>query len=223
MAGISNLNIKLAGSHAGVSIGEDGPSQMALEDLAMMRAVPNCHVLYPCDAVSTERLVALAAYTPGPAYIRTSRPKTAVIYTADDRFEIGGSKILKESGEDAVTIVAAGVTVFEALKAHDALAREGIRVRVIDAYSVQPIDAETLLASARATRNTVVTVEDHYVHGGLGDAVAEAVSPHGIAVHRLGIREIPRSGRPDELLDRYGISARSIAEAVRNLVGVRRV
>ncbi len=221
MAGISNLNVKLAGSHAGVSIGEDGPSQMALEDLAMMRAVPNCHVFYPCDAVSAERLVALAAYTPGPAYIRTSRPKTPVIYGADDRFDIGGSKVLRESGDDAITIVAAGVTVFEALKAHDTLAKEGIRARVIDAYCIQPVDAATLLRSARSTRNAIVTVEDHYVHGGLGDAVAEAVSPHGIAVHRLGVREIPRSGRPDELLDRYGISARAIAETVRGLVGVR--
>jgi len=221
MLGISNLDVKLAGSHAGVSIGEDGPSQMALEDLAMMRAVPNCHVLYPCDAVSTERLVALAAMTPGPAYIRTTRPKTPVIYRADERFEIGGSKVLRESGDDAVTVVAAGVTVFEALAAHDALAREGIRIRVVDAYSVQPIDAGTLVRCGRQTRNTVVTVEDHYVHGGLGDAVSEAVSPHGIAVHRLGVREIPRSGKPDELLDRFGISARAIAETVRALSGVR--
>jgi transketolase len=221
MLGISNLNVKLAGSHAGISIGEDGPSQMALEDLAMMRAVPNCHVLYPCDGVSAERLVALAAYTPGPAYIRTSRPKTQVIYDQNEHFEIGGSKVLRESGSDVVTIVAAGVTVFEALKAYEALAKEDIRVRVIDAYCVQPIDAATLVQSARVTRNIVVTVEDHYVHGGLGDAVAEAVSPEGIAVHRLAVREIPRSGRPDELLDRFGISARAITEKVRSLVAVR--
>jgi transketolase len=221
MAGISNVNVKLAGSHAGVSIGEDGPSQMALEDLAMMRGVPNCTVLYPCDATSAERLVALAAYTPGPAYIRTSRPKTPVIYTENEVFEVGGSKILRQTGNDAVTVVAAGVTVFEALKAHDLLAKEGIHVRVVDAYSVQPIDATTLLDAARATGNAVITVEDHYVHGGLGDAVSEAVAPHGIAVHRLGVKEIPRSGRPDELLDRYGISARAIAETVRSLVGVR--
>ncbi|MGE5815813.1 MAG: transketolase [Acidobacteriota bacterium] len=221
MAGISNVNVKLAGSHAGVSIGEDGPSQMALEDLAMMRGVPNCTVLYPCDAVSTERLVALAAYTPGAAYIRTSRPKTPVIYTAEDRFEVGGSKVLRQTGSDAITVVAAGVTVFEALKAHDILAKDGIHLRVIDAYCVQPIDAGTLLDAAKATRNAVITVEDHYVHGGLGDAVSEAVATHGVAVHRLGVKEIPRSGRPDELLDRYGISARAIAEAVRSLVGVR--
>ncbi len=221
MAGISNVNVKLAGSHAGISIGEDGPSQMALEDLAMMRAVPNCHVLYPCDAPSAERMVALAAYTPGPAYIRTSRPKTPVIYGNEERFEIGGSKVLRESADDAITVVAAGVTVFEALKAHDALAKEGIRIRVVDAYSIQPIDAPTMVRAARATRNAIITVEDHYIHGGLGDAVAEAVSPQGIAVHRLGVREIPRSGRPDELLDRYGISARAIAEAVRTHAGVR--
>jgi transketolase len=221
MLGISNLNVKLAGSHAGISIGEDGPSQMALEDLAMMRAVPNCHVFYPCDGVSTERLVALAAYTPGPAYVRISRPKTPVIYSANESFEVGGSKVLRETGSDAVTIVAAGVTVFEALKAHDALARDGIHVRVIDAYCVQPIDAATLIGSARATRNTIITVEDHYVHGGLGDAVCEAVSPEGITVHRLAVREIPRSGRPEELLDRFGISARAIAEKVRGASTVR--
>ena len=220
MAGISNVNVKLAGSHAGVSIGEDGPSQMALEDLAMMRAVPNCTVLYPCDAVSAERLVALAAYTPGPAYIRTSRPKTPVIYTAEERFEVGGSQVLRQTGDDAMTVVAAGVTVFEALKAHDTLAKEGIYLRVIDAYSIQPIDAGTILQAARATRNAVVTVEDHYLHGGLGDAVSEAVGPHGVAVHRLAVTEIPRSGRPDELLDRYGISARAVADMVRTLVGV---
>src|SRR5574338_178549 len=221
MAGISNVNVKLAGSHAGVSIGEDGPSQMALEDLAMMRAVPDCTVLYPCDGVSAERLVALAAYTPGPAYIRTSRPKTPVIYSGDEVFEVGGCKVLRQNRADAITVVAAGVTVFEALKAHEALAKEGIQIRVIDAYSIQPIDAKTILDAAKSTRNAVVTVEDHYVHGGLGDAVSEAVAPHGVFVHRLGITEIPRSGRPDELLDRYGISARVIAETVRHLASVR--
>jgi transketolase len=221
MAGISAVDIKLAGSHAGVSIGEDGPSQMALEDLAMMRAVPNCTVLYPCDGVSAERLVALAAYTRGPAYIRTTRPKTPVLYSSDERFEVGGSKILRESSDDAVTVVAAGITVHEALKAHDRLAREGVRIRVIDAYSVQPIDARTLVRCGRATRNTILTVEDHYAHGGLGDAVSGAVSPDGIVVHRLAVREIPRSGRSDELLDRFGISARAIADVVRRLAGVQ--
>ncbi|MBI2835099.1 MAG: transketolase [Acidobacteria bacterium] len=217
MAGISNLNIKLAGSHAGVSIGEDGPSQMGLEDLAMMRAVPNCAVLYPCDGVSAERLTVAAAYHDGPAYIRTSRPKTPVLYSTSDRFEIGGSKVLRQSADDIVSIVAAGITVFEALKAHDALKREGISVRVIDAYSLQPIDAATLVSGGKQTNQVIITVEDHYVAGGLGDAVSEAVAPHGIAVHRLAIREIPRSGKPDELLDRFGISARHIVDAVGQL------
>ena len=217
MLGISNLNVKLAGSHAGVSIGEDGPSQMALEDLAMMRAVPNCTVLYPCDGTSAERLVALAAYHPGPVYIRTSRPKTPVIYDASERFHVGGSKTLRSSKEDVATVVAAGITVFEALKAHDELKREGVSIRVIDAYSVQPIDASTLLASARETNRTVVTVEDHYIHGGLGDAVSEAVAPDGINVHRLAVLEIPRSGKPEELVDRFGISARAIVAAVRRV------
>jgi transketolase len=221
MAGISGLNIKLAGSHAGISIGEDGPSQMALEDLAMMCAVPNCTVLYPCDGVSAERLVALAAFTPGPAYIRTTRPKTPVIYGEDERFEVGGSKVLRESSDDAVTIVAAGVAVFEALKAHEALGNEGLRVRVVDAYSVQPIDGATLLRCARATRNTLITVEDHYAHGGLGDAVSRAVSPEGVIVHRLAVQDVPRSGRGEELLERFGISARAIAETVRRVAGVR--
>jgi transketolase len=222
MTGISNLNVKFAGSHAGVSIGEDGPSQMALEDLAMMRAVPNCTVLYPCDGVSAERLVVAAAYHPGPAYLRTSRPKTPVIYPSSEVFPVGGSKVLRRSARDAVTVVAAGVTVFEALEAHEQLSRDGVLIRVIDAYSVQPIDTATLKASARETGNTIITVEDHYVHGGLGDAVSEAVGDEAIVVHRLAVREIPRSGKPEELLDRYGISASHIVQTVRSLVLARR-
>jgi len=215
MAAISGVGVKFAGSHAGVSIGEDGPSQMALEDLAMMRAEPNMTVFYPSDAVSAERLVELAAYTDGPAYLRTSRPKTPVIYGPDERFAVGGSKVLRESASDTATVVAAGVTVFEALKAYDTLRAEGVFLRVIDAYSVQPIDAATLRAAGRQTGNRIITVEDHYAAGGLGDAVAEAVAPEGITVHRLAVREIPRSGKPDELLDHYGISARHIVEAVK--------
>ena len=218
MAGISNLGLKLAGSHAGVSIGEDGPSQMALEDLAMFRGVPTCTVFYPCDAVSMERLMALAAATPGMVYLRTSRPKTPVIYQPSDTFIVGGSKVLRQSGGDAVTVVGAGVTVFEALKAHDTLAAEGVAIRVIDAYSVQPIDRDTLVAAGLATSGRVITVEDHYAHGGLGDAVSEAVWDQGFRVQRLAVREIPRSGPPDVLLDRYGISARAIADAVRAFV-----
>jgi transketolase len=219
MAGISNLNVKLAGSHAGVSIGEDGPSQMALEDLAMMRAVPDCTVLYPCDAVSAERVVALAAATAGPVYLRMSRPKTPVLYSATEMFPLGGSKTLRESAHDVVTVVAAGITVFEALKAHETLARDGIAIRVIDAYSIQPIDRAGLVGAGRLTGGRLVTVEDHYAHGGLGDAVCDAVWAEGFRVRRLAVREIPRSGTPAELIDKYGISARAIAGAVKDLLG----
>ena len=215
MAGISNANVKLAGSHAGVSIGEDGPSQMALEDLAMMRAVPNCTVLYPCDAMSAMRLMALAAATPGPAYIRTTRPKTRVIYAAGETFAVGGSKTLRQSANDVATVVAAGITLYEALEAHDRLAADGISIRVIDLYSVQPVDRDALVAAGQATGGRLITVEDHYPHGGIGDAVSEAVWDQGFRVQRLAVREIPRSGPSDVLLDRYGISARSIVEAVK--------
>lgn len=219
MAAISNVGIKMAGSHAGVSIGEDGPSQMALEDLAMCRAQPNFIVLYPCDAVSTERLIALMAYHPGPAYMRTSRPKTPVIYSADETFAIGGLKVLRESAGDVATVIGAGVTVFEAIKAYDQLKAAGTSIRVIDLYSVQPVDAVALIAAGRATGGRLITVEDHYGAGGIGDAVTEAVADAGLTVRRLAVREIPRSGKPEELLDRFGISAKHIVDAVKNLRG----
>jgi len=220
MAAISNVNVKLAGSHAGISIGEDGPSQMALEDLAMFRAQPNYAVLYPSDAVSAERLVAAAAYHPGPAYIRTSRPKTPVIYSNDESFPIGGLKVVRSSNDDVATIVGCGVTLFEALKAHDQLKAKGTTVRVVDLYSVAPIDADALIAAGRATHGCLITVEDHYAGGGIGEAVAAAVAPAGLTVaRRLAVREIPRSGKPEELLDRFGISASHIVEAVLAAVG----
>jgi transketolase len=219
MAAISNVNIKLAGSHAGVSIGEDGPSQMALEDLAMCRAQPNYTVLYPCDGVSTERLMALMAYHPGPAYMRTSRPKTPVIYSNDETFTIGGLKVLRQSAGDVATVIGAGVTVFEALKAYDQLKAAGTAIRVIDLYSVAPVDRDGLVKAGRATGGRLVTVEDHYATGGLGDAVAEAVAGAGLTVHRLAVREIPRSGKPEELVERFGISAKHIVEEVRALAG----
>ena len=215
MAAISNVSIKMAGSHAGVSIGEDGPSQMALEDLAMMRAQPNIAVLYPCDAVSTERLIEEMAYRPGPAYMRTSRPKTPVIYGADERFPIGGLKIVRRSNADVATVIGAGVTVFEALKAYETLKSQGTQIRVVDLYSLQPVDAAALMECARETGGRLITVEDHYHGGGIGDAVAEAVASAGFTVEqRLCVKEIPRSGLPDELIDRYGISARHIVAAV---------
>lgn len=215
MAAISGVNVKLAGSHAGVSIGEDGPSQMALEDLAMFRAQPNFAVLYPCDAVSTERLIEGMAYHKGPAYMRTSRPKTPVIYGPDETFPIGGLKVLRQSASDVATVIGAGVTVFEALKAHDELKAAGVQIRVVDLYSLQPIDAAGLIACARASQGRLITVEDHYATGGIGDAVAAAVAGEGVTVTRIAVREIPRSGTPDELLDRFGISAKQIVAAVR--------
>jgi len=218
MTAVSNLSVKFAGSHVGVSIGEDGPSQMGLEDLAMMRAQPNMMVFYPCEAVSTERVMALAALHAGPAYVRTSRPKTPVLYSNDESFEIGGCKVLRQGAADAATIVAAGVTVFEALKAYDELKKAGIGIRVVDLYSVQPCDAEALITAARATHNRIITVEDHYAAGGIGDAVAEAVGEAGISVRRLAVREIPRSGKPEEMLDRFGIGYRQIVAAVREVV-----
>jgi transketolase len=216
MAAISNVNVKLAGSHAGISIGEDGPSQMALEDLAMFRAEPNFTVLYPCDGVSAERLVVGAAYRAGPVYIRISRPKTPVIYSNDEAFPIGGLKVLRSSGRDVATIIGAGITVFEALKAYEQLEAAGSFVRVIDLYSVAPVDRNALIEAARATGGRLITVEDHYAAGGIGDAVAEAVADAGFTVHRLAVREIPRSGKPDELIERFGISAAHIVKAVQS-------
>ena len=214
MAAIGHNNIKLAGSHAGVSIGEDGPSQMALEDLAMMRAEPNLAVVYPCDAVSTEQLVEEMAYHQGPAYMRTSRPKTPVIYVADEKFPIGGLKVLRSSASDVATVIGGGVTVFEALSAYETLKQQGVMIRVVDLYSLQPIDAASLVKCARETNGRLITVEDHYPGGGIGDAVASAVATDGFTVKRLAVTEIPRSGGPEELLERFGISARHIVKAV---------
>ena len=217
MAAISQANIKLMGSHAGVSIGEDGPSQMGLEDLSMMAAQPGVVVLYPSDAVCTFRLVEAAANHQGMVYIRTGRPKTPILYPNDEPFPIGGSKLHKPSSTDRLTIVAAGVTLFEALKAQEELAKAGIPVRVVDLYSIVPIDQHMLLECARTT-STFLTVEDHYSHGGLGDAVLNALSAEAVRVHKLAVREIPHSGKPAELLDRYGLSARAIVETAKRLV-----
>jgi transketolase len=218
MAAISHNNIKLMGSHVGVSIGEDGPSQMGLEDLAMMSAQPGMVVLYPSDAVSTHRLVELMAAHQGPAYIRTGRPKAPILYGNDETFTIGGSKVLRQSTSDRLTIVAAGVTLFEALKAYDQLKTQGIAVRVIDLYSIVPIDRAGLIEHARSTQGRLLTVEDHYAHGGLGDAVLSAVGEEGFRVHKIAVREIPHSGKPDELIDRYGISARAIVDTVKRIL-----
>ncbi len=217
MAGHSMANLKLTGSHVGVSIGEDGGSQMGLEDLAMMRSVIGSTVLYPSDAVSAEKLTEQMALNRGIFYLRTSRPKTPVIYSNDEQFPIGGAKVLRQSGSDKVTVVAAGVTLFEALKAADALAQEGINITVIDAYSVKPLAKDTLKAAAQKTRNTILTVEDHFAEGGLGDAVAGELSGEGIRVHKLAVTELPHSGKPEELLAKYGIDAAAIVRKVKAL------
>jgi transketolase len=218
MASVSQANLKLCGSHAGVSIGEDGPSQMGLEDLAMIRAVEGSTVLYPSDAAATEQAVGLAAEHRGIVYIRTGRPKTPVIYSAEERFKIGGAKVIKRSDNDKATVVAAGVTLFEALAAYDQLKADGITVRVIDLFSVKPVDESTLRESGSETNNLMITVEDHAAWGGIGDAVASAVSPAGIRVHQLAVREVPRSGKPEELLAAYGIDRNAIVKKVKSLL-----
>jgi transketolase len=219
MAAISQANIRLSGSHAGVSIGEDGPSQMALEDIAALRAVHSSTVLHPCDANQTAKLVAAMAETDGIVYLRTLRPNTPVIYDPDEEFEIGGSRVLRSSDDDDVTLVGAGITLHEALEAADALAEGGITARVIDLYSIKPIDTETLAAAAEAT-GRLVTVEDHWPEGGLGDAVLAALADAGVHAHvrKLAVSDMPRSGKPAELMNAYGIDAEHIAAAARKLV-----
>ena len=215
VAGISGANVKLVGSHVGVSIGEDGPSQMGLEDLAMMRAVAGSTVLYPSDGVSAEKLVDQMAAHKGPCFMRTSRPKTPVLYNNEEQFPIGGAKILRQAAGDKVTIVAAGVTLNEALKAADSLKNQGIGVTVIDAYSIKPLAKDVIQSAAKQTGNVVITVEDHYPEGGLGDAVAGELSAAGVKVHKLAVYELPRSGKPQELLAKYGIDAQAIEGKVK--------
>ncbi|MCS7120243.1 MAG: transketolase [Nitrososphaerota archaeon] len=213
MASYSRANLKIVGSHAGVSIGEDGPSQMGLEDLAMFRSIINSIVLYPCDAVSTEKLTGLMTSHDGISYLRTTRPKTPVIYSNDEEFRIGGSKVLRQSKKDKATIVAAGITVHEALKAYEKLRAEGLNVRVIDCYSIKPLDRENLRKAFEETRH-VITVEDHYPEGGLGEAVASA----GVMPHILAVRKMPHSGKPQELLAEQGIDCDGIVRAVKEIL-----
>jgi len=216
---VSRSNLKLVGSHSGVSIGEDGPSQMALEDIAMMRAVPNSLVLCPSDGMSAERLVKVMADYDGVAFMRTARPKTPNLYSADETFEIGGAKVVRQNDSDQVTIAAMGVCVHEALAAADELAKAGIHVRVVDCYSLKPIGKDVLLDAAKATNMCIVTVEDHYPEGGLGEAVLSAVATEGVAVHKMGVSGVPRSGKGPDLMDLHGISARCIVAKVKEVVG----
>ena len=220
MAAISQANLKLAGSHVGVSIGEDGPSQMALEDIAMFRAVPHLTLFYPSDAVSTERACELAANHRGMDFIRTSRPATPVLYANDEPFEIGKAKVVRKGTNDRITLVGAGVTLHECLKAAKELEGQGVSVRVVDPFTIKPLDRATLLACARETGGRVLTVEDHYAEGGIGDAVAGEIGDEfGITVDKIAVRDIPRSGKPDELLDKFGLSAPHIVAKVKEILG----
>ncbi|HEY6003920.1 MAG TPA: transketolase [Anaeromyxobacter sp.] len=220
MAAVSRANLRLVGSHAGVSIGEDGPSQMGLEDIAMMRAVNGSTVLYPSCATAAVELTRRMASREGITYLRTTRGKTPVLYGADETFDIGGSKVLRRSQGDVAAVLAAGITLHEALAAHEALLREGIAVRVVDLYSVKPIDAATVEACARECGGRLVVVEDHWPQGGLGDAVSEVFqgrrSPPTLA--RLAVKGMPGSGTPAQLLEVAGIGAPHIADAVRRLL-----
>ncbi|HEY9792705.1 MAG TPA: transketolase [Candidatus Obscuribacterales bacterium] len=220
MGAVSRAKISLCGSHAGVSIGQDGPSQMALEDLAMMRAVFGSTVLYPSDGHCAANLIPLMADWKGISYMRTTREKTPILYDAKEKFEIGGSKVVKRSGQDKATIVAAGITLHEGLKAYDQLQKSGINVRVIDLYSVKPIDAKTIKEAAKET-GVLIVVEDHWPEGGIGDAVLEVFANGAQTlpkVIKLGVKSMPGSGTPDELMDAAGISARCIVDTVKKSV-----
>jgi transketolase len=220
MAAISRANINLCGSHCGISIGEDGPSQMALEDIAAFRAVYSSTVFYPSDAVSTERLTETMARRSGINYLRTSRPKTPILYKLDEKFPVPGFKVLRQSPHDRVTVIGAGVTLHESLKAAEQLKAAGIAIRVIDLYCVKPLDGKALADQIGATGGRLVTVEDHWPEGGIGEAVITALAQVGVAPSRfrlLAVTRMPHSGKPDELLDAFGISARDIAAAVRDI------
>ncbi len=220
MSAISAANVRLCGSHAGVEIGADGPSQMALEDLAMMRAVHGSTVLYPSDATSTAYLVREMAERTGVVYMRTTRGAYPVLYGPDETFPVGGAKVVRSSPDDQVTLAGAGVTLHNCLAAADQLGQDGIRARVLDLYSVKPIDTQTLVTAANATRSRVVVVEDHYPAGGIGSAVLEALSDadHPARIAHLAVQGLPGSGTPAELMEAAGISAARVAQAARELL-----
>jgi transketolase len=220
MAAISRSNINLCGSHAGISIGEDGPSQMALEDLAIFRAVHGSAVLYPSDAVSAERLVETMARRPGINYMRTSRPKTAILYGKDEKFPLPGFKVVRQSAQDRCTVIGAGITLHEAIKAADELKTQGIAIRVIDLYCLKPIDGQAIAKELAATGGKLITVEDHWPEGGVGESVITALAEAGTAPSKfklIAVRDLPHSGKPEELIDAFGLSAKHISEAVRAL------
>ncbi|MGZ3940434.1 MAG: transketolase family protein, partial [Flavisolibacter sp.] len=218
MARVSEANIKFIGSHVGVSIGEDGPSQMGLEDISLFGTLPGSVVLQPCDAISTAKLVPQMISHKGFAYMRTLRPKTPLLYKKEDNFTIGGSKVLRRTNNDSLTIAATGITVFEALKAADELKKENVNVRVVDCYCIHPIDAVTLQKCMHETEQSIlVTVEDHFEHGGLGDFAAAALSGEGQVI-KMAVQKISESGTKDELLHDAGIDSETIVNKVRSLV-----
>lgn len=220
MAALSSSNLKLCGSHAGIHIGEDGASQMGLEDLAMMRAIHGSTVVYPSDAYATEALIQELSDQHGVCYMRSTRAATPILYSDSEKFPIGGSKTLRQSEQDVCTVVAAGITLHEALHAHELLKKEGIHIRVVDCYSVKPIDAAGLQAAAAASKKRVLVVEDHWPEGGLGDAVLGVFAESGdVRIRKQAVTELPHSGKPEELLELYGLSAKRIAEAVRQFIG----
>lgn len=219
MGAISQTNVNFVGSHCGVSIGEDGPSQMALEDLAMFRAIPGSTVFYPSDAVSTERAAELAANTKGICFIRTSRPNTAVIYKNDEPLAVGKAKVVRSSKNDQALLIGAGVTLHEALKAADILAKTGVNVRVLDPFTIKPIDQKAIIENAVQAGGRIITVEDHYPEGGLGEAVLSAIAEQpNIILRKIAVKEVPRSGKPEELLQYYGIDAASIVKQTESFI-----
>lgn len=219
MGAISQTNANFCGSHAGISIGEDGPSQMALEDIAMFRAVQGSTVFYPSDGVSMERAVELAANTKGCCFIRSSRPATEVVHDNNEEFKVGLAKVVLKSDSDKVTVIGAGITLHEAVQASKLLAAEGINIRIVDPFTIKPLDAATILAAAKATGGKIITVEDHYPEGGIGDAVAGALCEEaGVIIKKLAVRELPRSGPSQVLLETYGIDRKAIVAAVKGML-----
>jgi transketolase len=221
MGAISQTNVNFVGSHCGCSIGEDGPSQMGLEDIALFRTIPGSTVFYPADAVSTERSVELAANTKGVCFIRTSRPATAVIYANNEKFNIGEAKIVKQSATDQVLLIGAGITLYEAFTASAELEKSGIHARVLDPFTIKPLDRAAIIRNASECGGRIVVVEDHYKEGGLGEAVMAAVADvRNIVVKHLAVPDVPRSGPPSVLIDMYGISAKHIVTAVSDILKI---
>ena len=219
MGAISQTNVNLVGSHCGISIGPDGPSQMALEDIAMFRAIPNCSVFYPSDAVSAAHAIKIAANTKGMCFIRTTREDTPVMYDGSEGFSLGKSLTIRQSNDDKVVVVGAGITLVEALKAYDQLAAEGIFVKVIDLFCVKPLDKDTIVSAAKMCGGKIITVEDHYPEGGIGEAVAGALAGEtGIVLKRLAVESVPYSGKSSDLLDLFKINSRAIIEAVKEMI-----